>query len=190
MVVCFFSYLFSICVLLGILTRSTVAALLLTLLAWFAVYAIGTAEQTVLMFQTMEKHGAAFAARSHVLAVPSTAGHGTKDKAVVIDVGDSTSDRGQSNAGTLEIAHRILHGVITVLPKTTETINLLQRWLVRLAALPREPASPQEKALQSAQREFAEALYRRSPFWIVGTSLAFEMVMLAWASWLLCRRDF
>ena len=36
-VVLVFSYLFSICVLIGVITRSTIAALLLTLLVWFAV---------------------------------------------------------------------------------------------------------------------------------------------------------
>src|SRR6185437_5144958 len=33
-VVCFFSYLFAVCVLLGVKTRSTIAALLLTILCW------------------------------------------------------------------------------------------------------------------------------------------------------------
>ena len=42
--VCFFSYLFSVSTLLGVVTRSTVAALLLTLLFWFFVWALGAAE--------------------------------------------------------------------------------------------------------------------------------------------------
>ena len=37
-VVCFFSYLFSVCVFLGVATRSTIAALLLTLLFWFSIW--------------------------------------------------------------------------------------------------------------------------------------------------------
>src|SRR5205814_9504547 len=49
--VCFFSYLFSICALLGILTRSTLAALLLTMLVWFGVYIIHTTEASLLFFQ-------------------------------------------------------------------------------------------------------------------------------------------
>ena len=55
-VVCFFSYLFSVCALLGILTRSTVAALLLTLVFWFLVYGIAAGEQNVLLFETLAKH--------------------------------------------------------------------------------------------------------------------------------------
>ena len=40
LVVCFFSYLFSVCVLLGLLTRSTVASLLLTLLFWLLLFLV------------------------------------------------------------------------------------------------------------------------------------------------------
>ncbi len=39
-VLLFFSYLFSVCVLLGMLTRSTVASLLITLLLWFGLFGI------------------------------------------------------------------------------------------------------------------------------------------------------
>ena len=62
-VVCFFSYLFSVSVFLGVATRSTVAALLLTLLFWFGVWVVGRAEVTLLMFKTMQQHGAGFAAQ-------------------------------------------------------------------------------------------------------------------------------
>ncbi len=60
--VCFFSYLFSISAFLGVVTRSTVAALLLTLLFWFFVWAVGTAENTLLIFKTMQERGVDFAA--------------------------------------------------------------------------------------------------------------------------------
>jgi ABC-type transport system involved in multi-copper enzyme maturation permease subunit len=57
LVVCFFSYLFAACVLVGVATRSTLAALLLTLLFWFFVFAVGTAENTLLLFRTMNEEG-------------------------------------------------------------------------------------------------------------------------------------
>jgi ABC-type transport system involved in multi-copper enzyme maturation permease subunit len=47
LVVLFFSYLFSICTLLGVWTRSTVAALLLTLLAWFGIWAVDVGERSL-----------------------------------------------------------------------------------------------------------------------------------------------
>ena len=57
LVVCFFSYLFSVCVFLGVVTRSTLAALLVTLLFWFLVFSVGAAENLLLTFHTMDKHG-------------------------------------------------------------------------------------------------------------------------------------
>jgi hypothetical protein len=188
-VVCFFSYLFAICVLLGILTRSTVAALLLTLLFWFMIYAVGQAEQTVMMMQTMEKHGV-MGFRAAFRHGPAGSGASQGQRGPLVTVSNSAPDPSQSNTAGLETTRQILHAVNTVLPKTTETIGLLQRWLIRLADLPKEPASPQQRAAQAARREFQEALYRRSPWWIVGTSLGFEFVVLAWAAGAFCRRDY
>ncbi len=48
LVVLMFSYLFAVCVLLGVLTRSTVAALLLTLLFWFVLWAVHSTEVVLL----------------------------------------------------------------------------------------------------------------------------------------------
>jgi ABC-type transport system involved in multi-copper enzyme maturation permease subunit len=50
-VVCFFSYLFSICVLLGIVTRSTIASLLVTLLIWFFIFMLSAADAITLTFR-------------------------------------------------------------------------------------------------------------------------------------------
>jgi len=53
----FFSYLYSICALLGIVTRSTLAALLLTLLAWCFIWMIHTTEAALLLFQLRKRAG-------------------------------------------------------------------------------------------------------------------------------------
>ena len=188
-VVCFFSYLFAVCVLLGLLTRSTVAALLLTLLFWFVVFMLGQAEQSVLMFQTMERHGVMeVPVETHRPANRPEAG-GASGRTVAKD--DPAMAPEPSASGGLETARRILHAVNTVLPKTRETIALLQRWLVRLADLPQETDEP--TAAGHAGRcsgSSRKSLYRRSPFWILGTSLGFEFVVLACAAWVFCRRDF
>lgn len=47
-VVLFFSYLFAVCALLGMVTRSTIAALLLTILFWFVVFLVNTADTAIL----------------------------------------------------------------------------------------------------------------------------------------------
>jgi hypothetical protein len=179
-VVCFFSYLFSVCVLLGLLTRSTVAALLLTLLFWFMVSMISQAEVTLLMFQSMEKHGASFQVEMHRV---ETGGGRTR-------AGKDSAAASEPAGGGMESARRMLHAVNTVLPKTRETIMLLERWLIRLAALPPKPADPEQRARQDAAVEIRDTLYQRSAFWILGTSLGFELVVLCCAAWIFCRRDF
>lgn len=48
-VVIFYSYLYSICALIGLVTRSTIASLLLTILVWFALFLVNTADGMLLM---------------------------------------------------------------------------------------------------------------------------------------------
>jgi hypothetical protein len=52
LVVLFFSYLFAICTFFGVWTRSTIAALLLTLLAWFGIFGIDYVERQMNTFKT------------------------------------------------------------------------------------------------------------------------------------------
>jgi ABC-type transport system involved in multi-copper enzyme maturation permease subunit len=233
--VCFFSYLFSVSTLLGVVTRSTVAALLLTFLFWFFVWAIGTAENTLLMFKTMQQRGVDFAAvqaesnnnkskspdapekpaelPSTEKSKPAESTSTSTEKSILEDApsaqksAESSSDEqpgesppiekpkpaavDQSNdSGVLDIAHRIVYGVKSVLPKTTETIALLERSLIRMAKLPQQPKGPQTERMQAAQMEFVEILYARSIAWVVGTSLGFEAFVLFWAALFFCRRDY
>jgi ABC-type transport system involved in multi-copper enzyme maturation permease subunit len=192
-VVCFFSYLFSVCVLLGVITRSTVAAVLLTILFWFGVFMIGSAESTLLMFKTMQQQKIDFAAvqaESNNVAKravknpeqPTASQSANQSKAAAPDA--------SSESPVLDTSLKILYGIKTVLPKTTDTIALLERSLVQLAKLPREPAGPETLRMQAAQQEWLDILRGRSIAWIVGTSLAFEAVVLCLAAWVFCRRDY
>jgi ABC-type transport system involved in multi-copper enzyme maturation permease subunit len=270
LVVCFFSYLFSVCVLLGVVTRSTVAALLLTLLFWFVVWAVGTTENTLLMFKTMQERNVDLAAvqaesiqkqqkekehdsKSRPEASPSADQHqkaatdgSEQDKIQKAETDDSVKDKPQKDAingsdkfqkdsivgseqeksqkaqtdssdqsqkaladdsdkdksqktsadsgnqsHVLAIAHRIVYGIKTVLPKTTETIAVLERSLVKIAKLPNNQSQgPQSERMQEAQLEFIEILHARSITWVIGTSLLFEAVILLLAAWVFCRRDY
>jgi len=51
LVLLFFSYLYCVCTLLGLLTRSSIAALLLTVLVWFCIFIMHSGEQALLMFR-------------------------------------------------------------------------------------------------------------------------------------------
>ena len=51
LVLLFFSYLYCVCAMLGLLTRSSIAALLLTVLVWFCIFVVHSGEQALLMFR-------------------------------------------------------------------------------------------------------------------------------------------
>ena len=71
----------------------------------------------------------------------------------------------------------------TVLPKTSETVELLERVLTDLADLPKPPPDPsnlEQQRMQAATQEMVETIRSRSLGWVLGTSLAFEAVVLAW----------
>ncbi len=198
LVICVFSYLFSVCVFLGVLTRSTVVALLLTLLFWFFVWGIGTGEQTLLVFKTMEKHGVDLQA-VQVEQARSRAAHDGKAKPALAGApkqappapaGEQEQEAEQEASGALETAHRILYGIKTVLPKTSDTIDLLQRTMIRVADLEAQQGGTEDQRMVAVQRDLVEAVRGRSVAWVVGTSLGFELVVLAGAALIFCRRDF
>ncbi len=260
LMVVFFSYLFSVCVFLGMVTRSTVAALLLTLLFWFGVFAIDAVEYQLLREITMKRErvdrsemwhgpnhgrrpretlpiernggsvnlpGAKPDAQSAEDARPIK-GTGPADGAgqeksgvkVTRAVGKSllkaavesmkpeeqrekkASPNASAKAGnedreedegnefaTLEATHKIVYGLKTVLPKTSETVKLLERTLIDMAELP-EPRSDRRKQRARVWRKTEETIRARSVAWVIGTSLAFEFAVLACAAWIFCRRDY
>jgi ABC-type transport system involved in multi-copper enzyme maturation permease subunit len=194
LLVCFFSYLFSVCVLLGVVTRSTVAALLLTLLFWFFVWAIGSAENSLLMFKTMQQQGVDFAEVQAEAQKSKPTADGTKEPPKVsqsTDKREAAPEKAPQVSHALDIAHRIFYDIKTLLPKTTETIYLLERSLTHMAGLPQQqPPGPQTERMQTAQKEFVNILQARSIAWIIGTSLGFEVFVLFWAALIFCRRDY
>ena len=141
-VVLVFSYLFCVCALIGLVTRSTVASLLLTLLFWFLIFGVHASELTLLIFRTagrmenqayanqfqfydrqldtLDKRAAAGeeGANTQLLAV--------RKQRQELDERKRRSDPTRRNVVT---AHSILYTVKSVLPKTAETSDLLVRWL-------------------------------------------------------------
>ena len=253
LVVCFFSYLFSVCVLLGLVTRSTLAALLLTLLFWLLTFLVGTAENRLLMARTQQKYGGYRPRPSRVqprddrdgsvrrpdnrpaaappLGSPMPEGEVSADdddsalkrgskvpraigRALLKAVAEpSAEDRQQrvketppresppdpptsrpdadgekEGSDKLKLWYDVAYALKTVLPKTTETVGLLERSLYEMADLPEEFMGPPQQA--EAVRETAEEIRNRSVWWVVGTSLGFEAVVLCLAAFVFCRRDY
>jgi len=184
--VCFFSYLYSVCVLLGVLTRSTVAALLLTILFWLGVYMFSTAEQTLLMFDTMDKQGVTLTDLN-----AGQRGRMPKQEDPPDDEGaDDARKPEDKNSRWLSRTHDAVYVVKTVLPKTDETIGLLERWLIDMANLEDRPGDDRSEKVKELQREIVETIHGRSVAWVVGTSLGFELVILSLAALIFLRRDY
>jgi ABC-type transport system involved in multi-copper enzyme maturation permease subunit len=207
-VLCFFSYLFSFMTLLGLITRSTIAALLLTILFWLLVFGLHAAESVILMgrlgaemrVESVQKDVAKLEAASTAETQP--------DMASTEAARQRSSDLQEKLAEALASqsswrrSHGILFVVKTVLPKTSETIDLLERTLIDTADLPNpEPDEEETQAMafgdrsgridgQRLQKQLIEETRGRSVWWVLGTSLAFEAVVLAIGAWIFGRRDF
>jgi hypothetical protein len=230
LIVLFFSYLFSICVLLGVWTRSTIAALLLTLLAWFGIFGLDFIDRQINTFSQYasmqrEYYDAQLGAIDRRVAqlpkrMPGEAPEGeeqagadpTQDLKALMDRRDEIARR-RDNAvlpqGVIT-TQRVLFGIKSFVPKTRETTSLLDRVLFTdkdLQEASRHDKDDDEELLADAmgvQGDFhmrrgprrdgstvqLQADRGRSPVWIIGTSLAFEAVVLLIAGWFFCRRDF
>ncbi|HEY4330496.1 MAG TPA: ABC transporter permease [Phycisphaerae bacterium] len=210
LVVLFFSYLFSICVLLGTLMRSTVAALLLTILAWFGIWAVDRGESVVLTYrQGLELRQAYLddeieAKDAQIAKLGSDPGNTSQLDLAKSQRNDLADERKKLEISpALTTAENVAFGIKSLVPKTRETINLLDRVLFTDKDL--QESSKHDDAAAS-QPEFgprrggprfearrSDQIKRdrqRSVWWIIGTSLLFEAVVLALAAWHFCTRDF
>ncbi|MFK7960298.1 MAG: ABC transporter permease [Phycisphaerales bacterium] len=237
--VVFYSYLFGVCVLFGVLTRSTIAALLLTLLVWFMLFIVHTVDSGMVGFKSLmeatQEQSSARVETSEVLVerletrLEANKSESTPDQEAIAsleqrlasaierrDGFQADADDAAGNVKSLEKWHSITLGVKTVLPKTAETIMLLERWLVSSASLDevRENARDQDdddgsetvtgdpeldlpsrgelqrSIEEEMQTKMVNTFRDRSPAWIIGTSLAFEFFILGIAAWIFVRRDF
>jgi hypothetical protein len=212
-VICFFSYLYGICVLLGVMTRSTIAALLVTIVAWGLIAVLDRSEQGLLAMHTMFQSQADNLEAQLAREPPATrpAGEEATGNPPASEGRGSLRERVES---AREVAkwtgrfQRILYGVKTVTPKTTDTIDLLNRYVftqeeVEQSLNPPEqqdrsprrrrqnggPGLDDEAAVAGAKTATLE-LYNRSPTWVVGSSLLFELVVVMLAGWVFVRRDY
>jgi len=181
LVVVLYSYLFSVCVFFGVWLRSTLAALLLTMLFWLGCWGLQWAEQLSAQFSRTTSAAAALTGDAH----------------------------GMNRA---EVAHQIFRGLMVVLPKTGETTGLVRRAVLRdqdreflreaeidkqvqrnedLGRLLGRPLEPEGLIRQRVIRDLeAMSALEKSTAYIIGTSLAFEALVLLLAAWIFARRDY
>jgi ABC-type transport system involved in multi-copper enzyme maturation permease subunit len=223
LVVCFFSFLFCFCALVGVLTRSTIASLLLTLLFWFVLFILNLADVLLLTFESRAQlqrdayvervESARDAAGKIITARREKAGDPVRDGYVPTDeemrevmpwIGMVFTNRDESEESLSKLRPwvRAVYLSKTFLPKTGETIALLERSLISAADLERmaESESDEETTVRedSGEAEISdtelsmrlqEELRDRPVWWVLGTSLAFEAAVLALAVGIFSRKD-
>ncbi|MEL6740732.1 MAG: ABC transporter permease [Planctomycetota bacterium] len=223
-VVVFFSYLFSVCALLGLVTRSTIAALLLTSLCWAMLFVVNLADQTLVFLETnqrliieeredrlelMERNAVRLAQiREHdSVEAAEAAGYTPTPEDLAsanpfVGTQRSLLESDRESLDDLSFWTGLVVGLKTALPKTSETTALLERNLIDLSELPQpDEDAPVDLELTQANQDIVvddeelsfavqERLRSRSVWWIVGTSLIFEGVILAIAGLIFARRDF
>jgi hypothetical protein len=232
LVTCMFSYLFAISVLLGVVTRSSIAAVLLTVLVWGFFFLVSWSENQILqaklwMSREAQLYEQAVANLDRQIAEAGDkatfdTGFGVKTGLLRVRRDRAVKDEAErrSQAETLETVHKIFFHVATVVPKTSQTVNVLSRKLftdeeidettggpprnspVLRGARPRRGGGggggdddvldrgQRADAIRDAAVEGKLALRDRSLSWVIGTSLAFEAIVLMIAAWVFCRRDY
>lgn len=223
-VVLIFSYLFSMCTLLGLVTRSTITALLLTLLLWFMLWGVNTTDVVFLrlretaavnaeraakrleraqaaatkQIETMREKGAPTPAQQGL--PPQCADELEAVNPFLKGIRDDARDSAESAARWKRLSSFIV-AAKTLLPKTAETSELLDRWLLTpedkqiITGRGRGEGDVETKARfdnqdPEVERLMEDAVRGRTVGWIIGTSLGFEAVVLALGAWLFARRDF
>ncbi|PHQ80664.1 MAG: hypothetical protein COB69_05575 [Phycisphaera sp.] len=225
-VIVFFSFLFCVMTLFGILTRSTIASLLLTILFWFFLFILNAADQTLVGIHERVKIEATTIEARLVLA--------EKNAALMyinraINQGEVVEDSYQPTQEELDSVNVFLpllrdnhekkstlarklapwrNGVFiakTALPKTSETVNLLTRFVMSqddldawlsLGAEDDEGSTVDEDtgdvrvSNADVNRATTKAFNDRSLGWVLGTSLLFEAFVLLIAGLIFARRDF
>jgi ABC-type transport system involved in multi-copper enzyme maturation permease subunit len=215
-VLAFYSYLYCVSTILGVVTRSTVAAILLTILVWIGILAVHAVEVTLLKDQiknrlVTERLDRQIAQRETELHTAEAMGPGTLRDARTtfhqkkLDDLHAKRRTAESDAAFYAKWHRGIYALATALPKTSETVELMKRWLISSAELRGINGDPDAPDLEDepkpvmfgmtiedlhAQQETDKVLRARPLSWVVGTSLCFEVAVVSLAAWIFCRRDY
>lgn len=225
-VIVFFSYLYCISVLVGMLTKSAIAAILLTVVFWFCLFLVNQTDVILVGFRedkasTVETRAARLerldaATRTGVIEMKkqelgeeaAAAYEPTEEELRAAELPIIKRERAAQVADektlkSLVFWTDLVYGVKTVLPKTAETTGLLERWMMapdefdRLREADERRAAGREldddeeiRSTGPNEEQITEVLRKRSVWWIVGTSLIFEAVIVGWAMLVFIRRDY
>ncbi len=210
----FYSYLFSITVFTGMITKSGIAALLVTGVFWMALFSVSLSEGALTAIVTgeevqLELYRDGIEKQQIMLdeiIAKSPEDFRIKKKQERIDYLITANEDAQELLGKIRPWQTGISWALTLLPKTSQTIGLLDRWLSNedgfdLAAIMRgdmteleameEIDSTSRLALRRETNKRMQKEYDgRSLWYVVGTSIIFEGLVLGLASLIFCRRDF
>ena len=228
----FYSFIYSIAAVVGLLTGSTVAAILVTLLVWLLVFAVDQVDAGLLQAESVQElmveryQGSIDFDEKMLSRLPTPAvdpattpatnpatNPSTKPARNILqetyanglDESTRQHERAAASLASLRDAHWWVYLIKAPLPKTAETVGVLDRVL-----LPEKEMEKSEEARNEGftsrinnedrrerQRTNMEASNRaiyayrdRSLWWSLGTSALFEVVLLGFACWRFGRRDF
>jgi hypothetical protein len=213
-VLVFYSYLFSVNVFVGVLTRSSITALLLTVIFWMGLWSSQTAETVLNQFVTQqevkidsfEEGIIDYEVELLALVERSPDDFRIERKRERINSMKEDVREARESFDQIEAWHRPTKWILTVLPKTGQTIGLLDRWMsdnsgFDIAAIMRGEMDVFENMEEidvtthgarkrETMRRLQEDYRGRSLWYVVGTSLLFEGFILAIAAWIFVRRDY
>lgn len=228
-VLAFFSFLFSFCALLGLITRSPIASLLLTMLFWALIFIVNQGDALMVM----QREGSIIRVEDRERSYEQQERFSISKLEIMRDEGRPIPGEGDlplpdGFESTLEAVHPLLRTsrenseraeaavetwttwsarvfmLKTLMPKTQETIGLLDRYLVpddELQTLLRmregeaqipDPDDENIPALADPRvaKRVTEIYAERTVAWVLGTSLLFEGVLLSLCCLIFSRRDF
>lgn len=212
LLVLLFSYLYCVNVLVGIVTRSALTALLVTMLFWFSLFSLNMAEGIVNQFHTQFTVASERAQedidrqRDRLELIEDTEENAPARARIESDISQRETDREDAERifGKLDPWRSSLRLFQVIVPKTNETVGLLDRWLkedtdVNLLDIMSGNIATDESGnfVPETNNEEREVVMRlqaeveaRSLWYVLGTSVIFNVVVLAGACWVFVRRDF
>jgi hypothetical protein len=207
----FYSYLFSITVLTGILTKSSIASLLITGIFWMTLFSVNAAEGVLTGIMTsqqvqVERYQESIAKQQiEIEAIIAKSPDDFRIESRQAKIEEMTNENIQATEllDTLEAFHKPISWILTVLPKTSQTISVLDRWLrsddgFDLSAIMGGDMSDIKEidptnhmaVRRETERRMQDEYDGRSLWYVIGTSLIFEGLILWIASFIFCKRDF
>ncbi len=211
-----FSYMYSISAFVGVLTRSTIAAVLAVAVCWFAFFAINTIELVMLRLRVEDEVNLRQVTKEVEVRTAQIAKE--EQRRVEVESGARSVEDIEGLRRTLNRKvdekerlsqsvinkmwwHRLTLVLKTPVPKNAETLALLEYSLTESGAFQTVMFGPDDDDGRRGRRggnanqrlidkEFEEIERSRGWLYVIGTSLLFEVVMVGATALIFWRRDF